>query len=294
MVTHELESESAKERLYLLSEEPYTLPLARNLAFRVYPDSRPHNLEIARLQKGLVLTLNEIELIEEGVGFGVPVAIFSDETYFSGSSQVTIVEKSGKKIIIKHFHMDTISKKGLKDGVFVDSPLYRLFADSLANIYRDYPDSRRVIFPLIRLRNKFGIKTLFTKAEPRGEVAVTYSIKRNEVVVNADLTMLDKRHCEKVLILNEQGSTFFRRFRDSNGLTLSDSEIGAWDLVKANSACFSDWNNTLSFCLRNLPNARLFRGREHIAKRLSWAGMGYELNPNRTSFNYKLKFEWKQ
>ena len=65
-----------------------TVSLGSNLALRIYPDSRPHNLETAQLQKGLVLMVNGKEVVEEGIGFGVPVVIFSDKTYFSSSAQV--------------------------------------------------------------------------------------------------------------------------------------------------------------------------------------------------------------
>jgi len=282
-------SAGPREKVHLFREGFYTLPLGRNLAFRVYADSRPHNLETARLQKGLVLMFNEKEIIEEGMGFGVPVAIFSDKTYFSGSAQVSSSEDGKNKTILKHFFMDTVSRKSWKGGVYVDNPLYKLFSGSLASTYRDYPASRRVIFPLIKLRNKVGVRTHFTKVESRGEVTVTYKIKRNGLDITADLTKLNKNHCRKVLLLNEQGSTFFRKFFDSDSLSFTDEKIGAWDLIKVDWACFSNLDNTLSFCLRGLPNCRLFRGREHIRGRLAWAGMGYELSPNLDFFNYKVQ-----
>lgn len=273
----------------LLCGGPYTVPLGKNVALNVYADSRPHNLEVSRLQKGLVLTLNERELIEEGVGFGAPVAMFTDKTYFSGSSQVTSGEQGSDKVIKKHFCMDIVSRKGLKNRVFVDNPLYTVVSDSLAGTYRNYSASRKIIFPLMKLRNKVGIKTFFTKVKPRGEITLTYKIKSDIVDVNVDFIKLQKHRCKRVLLLNEQGSTFFRRFFDSHGLNLTDEKIGAWDLVKAEWACFSDLNNTLSFCVKNLPNSRLFRGSERIPGRLAWAGMGYELNPNIDFFNYSVK-----
>jgi hypothetical protein len=285
---NEVNSITSKDKLQL-SGEPYTIPLERTLALRIYADSRPHNLEISQLQKGLILMLGERELIEEGVGFGVPVAMFSDKTYFSGSATVSIPSGCQKKVVVQQFYMDTVSRKIWKNKVFADNSVYQLFSRFLMGIYRKYPASRRGIFPLIKLRNRLGIQTRFTKAKHRGTITVTYKIKRNSVVIEADLTKIDKHNCTKVLLLNEQGSTFFRRFHDSNGTSLTDEKIGAWDVVDADWAWFSDINYTLGFRLQRLPPYKLMRGREYIKDRLSWAGMAYELNPHTGYFQYEVK-----
>jgi hypothetical protein len=263
------------------------MALGDKVSFRLYKDTRPHHLETATLQKGLVLTLNEKELVEEGVGFGVPAAIFPDKTYFSGSSSLEIKEKGLTEAVIKNFHLDMISRKSLWKAL-VNDRLYKLLTGSFVRAYRNSPNSRSVIFPLIKLRNKFGIRTMFTRVESRGVVKVTYTIKRRKMNIRADFSALDKR-CLRVLLLNEQGSTFFNRFFDANSLSLSGDKIGPWDLIKADWGCLSDSHNTLSFCLRNVPNSRLFRGREHVPGRLAWAGMTYEVSPDLGHFNYQLR-----
>ncbi len=278
-----------KEAFRPLEGCSYSVPLGKIAALRVYSDSSPHNLEVSRLQKGLILTLNGRELIEEGMGFGVPVAMFEDKTYFSQSAEVTISEHGEEKVIRKKFCMDTVSRKGLKSQVLVDNPLYTVFSNALAKTYREVLASRRVIFPLIKLRNVTGVRTFFTKVDPRGEIILTYKIKRAAVDINTDFANLEKHRRKKMLILNEQGSTFFRRFFDSQGLSLTGEKIGAWDIVKADWGCFSDWGNQLGFSLQNLSGSRLFRGMERISGRLAWAGMGYELNPNLKKFIYTIK-----
>lgn len=257
------------------------------ISFRLYEDTGPYNFETAPLQKGLVLTLGEKELVEEGVGFGVPAAIFPDKTYFSGSSSLEIHENGSTKAVSKHFNLDMISRKSLGKAL-VNDRLYKLLTGSLASTYRNSPNSRGVIFPLIKLRNKFGIRTEFTRVKSRGIVKVTYVVKKREVNISADFSALDKQ-CLRVLLLNEQGSTFFTRFFDANGLSLSGDKIGPWDLVKAEWGCLSDLHNILSFCLRNVPNSRLFRGRENVLGRLAWAGMTYEVPPSLGHFNYQLR-----
>jgi hypothetical protein len=74
-------------------QEPITIHLTNRLSVRLYKDTRPNCLETAALQKGLVLMLDNEELIEEGIGFGVPVVKYEDKTYFSSSAEVSTQKK---------------------------------------------------------------------------------------------------------------------------------------------------------------------------------------------------------
>ena len=285
-----IDSVASRERMLPLQEDFFTVPLEPNLALRVCADSRPHNLKTTQLQKGLILILNGKELIEEGTGFGVPVGIYSDDTYFSSSAQVLIDRDGQNKVIVKRFLMDTISKKNWKIEAFVQNPLYKSIEKRVGRFYRDHPVSQKLILSLNTLNKKMGIKSSFVKTESRGEVIITYRIKNNDIKVEVNLTKLNKRRLDRVAILNEQGSTFFRRFADSNGSNSIDHEINAWNLVKAEWACLSDLDNTLGFCLKNLPNSKMFVGREYFMEELlAWAGIEYEVISNLDIFNYEIK-----
>ena len=52
---------------------PHRFVISQNLEALLYHDNRPNRMEIADLQKGLVLELESKEIIEDGIGFGAPV-----------------------------------------------------------------------------------------------------------------------------------------------------------------------------------------------------------------------------
>jgi len=60
------------------------------VSLRLYASTEPRNLKIADLQKALILVVNGTEAVGEGTGFGLPVLVYSDETYFSGSSKLYV------------------------------------------------------------------------------------------------------------------------------------------------------------------------------------------------------------
>lgn len=260
-----------------------------NVTARIYGDSRPHNLKTAQLQKGLVLALNGEELAEEGVGIGVPVAIFKDDTYFSASGELSTHSGSAGEIIVKRFILDSVSRKSWKIRALVNNPFYRKLTGEFAHLYRDYATMRKALLSLIMLKNRAGVRTVYAKRDPRGQVEVEYRVKEDTIYVSARFSGLDKRNLRRIVVMNEQGSSFFRKFHDSNGSILVDEQIGAWEPVAAEWACLSDPGNRLGFCLRRLRGCRLFIGRERLDGHLAWSGMGYEVPSDVDSLSYQVK-----
>ena len=67
------------------------VPISDSLSIHIYSDTKPRNAFIYDLQKGLTLICKGVEMVGEGTGFGVPVLVYSDETYFSGSDRKSVV-----------------------------------------------------------------------------------------------------------------------------------------------------------------------------------------------------------
>lgn len=92
----------------------HDIELEGDVKARIYVDARPHNLKTAPVQKGLVLLKGKEELIEEGLGFGNPVANYSGTFYFSMESEVRRKGSTIEKI----FTINTIAQGASVDIEF--------------------------------------------------------------------------------------------------------------------------------------------------------------------------------
>lgn len=269
-------------------QEPYTIPLTDRLSVRLYSDCRPRCLETAALQKGLVLMLNGKELIEEGVGFGVPVVKYADKTFFSSTAEVTAHKSGSSYILTKAFTLDTVSIKKLGNNGYIDDKIYTPFRKTFQLLYLKHRRLNPLFNKAMEIRNLFNIKTEFHIVKPRGKIIVTYKCQPNSIDLTADYSDISLYRCQEVLLLNEQGSSIFQVYTDSSGKRFVGNRIGAWDQVVANSAALQSSKGQLGFSLQRIDGASLFRGYEHTRKRFSWAGLSYSLKPDNEAVHYSI------
>jgi hypothetical protein len=267
---------------------PLNLLMNDQVLFRLYQDSRPHCLEVAPLQKGLVLVFDGKELIEEGIGFGVPVVKYKNKTYFSSSAHCYTHETENGFSLSKLFVLDTISRKLIGKSFYVNDGLYRSIHRLFEKLYLGNNQFFPFFSKLMELRKVMGIQTKFIKVEPMGSIEVEFSIKAGSIKVHVDLSGLDKVGCEKIFLLNEQGSTFFDGYKDSDGNKLSGTRIGAWTEVRAADASLSCTKCSLEFSLEKLDKSLLFRGWEKTIGRFAWTGLSYALPPQLSFFEYVI------
>jgi len=262
------------------------MPISGFLSLRLYSDTRPHFKHITRLQKGLIVVYRGTELVGEGAGFGVPVARYKNRTYFSRSSKVRVFEEHNCTKVVKQFNLDTIHELRFRKTK-IENRTMRTVARRLAELYEKHKHWRRIIQQ--GFLNRLGMRDAFVPAEPAGRVTMTYRIEPSHVHVEADIKLSSKDRLQKVCILNEQGSKYFRKYCDSKGQVLLDRHIGAWDYVEADWARITSESGQVGFCVWKVDDATLYRGRESTGSDYDWIGLDYELGPERTRFEYDIE-----
>jgi hypothetical protein len=247
-------------------------------------------LEIAALQKGLILVVNGKELVEEGAGFGVPIAKYSDTTIFSRNANLYVEEQDENVTVIKKvFFLDSVSKKRVH-GASINNRIYSVFHKTFERAYLNRENMRSIFDWIMRLRKSFGIETHFVNVSQRGKVTVRYHCYPDHIKIYSDFSEVDMTDCQEILILNEQGATFFRKFKNGS-LVLLDKKIGAWTRVDAEVAKFSDLEDHISFSIGKRENAIMCCGWEQVKDRFSWAGITFSLSPKTMGFNYTIQLK---
>ena len=267
-------------------ENAHTIQISDSVAVRVYSNTMPYNLKIAELQKGLILVHNGTETVGEGTGFGVPVLVYSDETYFSGTSKMHVSKIDGKWLIRKEFLLDRVPRNSFRN-VKLQNQKARNLLGHFSRFYREQPRFRFLI--LKGLTQKMQIGTAFVEARPAGCVTVTYTVDGNNIRVETDFAGIEREKLEKMFVLNEQGSMFFRRYIDSEGNELKGSRMGAWDEVLGDWASICSAKKGFGFKLWTKKDGVLRRGREYVKDSLDWVGLDYEISPRKSRFGYVIE-----
>ena len=203
-------------------------------------------------------------------------------------------EKSGLTLTLtKAFILDTVSLKKFGNATYIDDAVYSPLRKTFERLYLKHKKLMPLFNKVMEFRDLANIKTEFIKVKPRGKVTVTYHCQPTSIDIGADFSKIVLDKCCEVLVLNEQGSSFFRKYVDSNGLNLLDHKIGAWETVTADQASLQEVQGASFFLSKKLRGVRFFRGWEQTRNRFSWAGLSYSMRPNNGSFNYTIGLSLK-
>jgi len=269
-----------------LKTEKFTIPISNSVALEVYSNTKPFNLKIANLQKGLIFVYRGMERIGEGTGFGFPALIYPKETFFSGSSTFSVKKTDNSIKITKEFHMDRTARNKFRN-VHLENQKARTFIRHLTDLYQKKRHMR--FLSLKEFIVNMGIESTFIETNSIGKLSVTYDINNYFINVKVDFSHLKRERPQKIFILNEQSASFFRRYSDAQRTSLIDRQTGAWDPVDADWACLTDLQGKVGYRLWNVNGSVLRRGREIMKNRMDWVGLDYEVYPHRETFEYKIE-----
>ncbi len=270
------------------SVDEHTCSMSRSIGIRVYSNTNPKVWRTSELQKGLVFVYNDAERIGEATGFGVPIIKSSDETYFSGSSSVYLQRTREATTIWKEYSMNRLARNVYKN-IRLENRQMRSMLKRFSDLYQRNKRSRSPMLMLKKVPMKVGISSSFVETAPLGRAIVTYEIRENRILVEADFSGLKQPVVEKLFMMNEQGTRFFRGYRDSCGKQLVDEQISAWDHVKADWAAITNAEGNVGFRLRKVSNSILRMGREFRDGYLDWIGLDYEVDPRTKTFRYEIE-----
>jgi hypothetical protein len=269
-----------------LKTEEFLVSLSNTLALRIYANTKPYNLKIANLQKGLIFICEGEEKVGEGAGFGYPILITPRETYFSSSAEVFVTKNAELIRIKKDFYLDIVTRNGF-GSINLENRKARAFISYLSKFYQRNSHFR--FLSLKRFLLKTGIRSTFVKIAPIGKISVIYDIKDKLVNVKVDCRHAKTLRAQKVFVLNEQSASFFRKYSDAHSLILVDKQIGAWDVIGSEWACLTDLQGKVGYRLWSSFGNVLRRGREIMKDRLNWVGLDYEIDPKTEVFEYKIE-----
>ena len=198
-----------------------TVPISSNIALRIENRSKGgRDYPSSRLQKGFVLEYDGQELVDEAVGFGVPVLKLGHNTIFAGDLDLSSQHYGRNQIITALYHMNLEERINRpKTGSIENKQLYTI-KNSLAWLIRTYPLLRGLLTAVSNgLRHMFKWQTVYEQVKSYGEVKVTYSVDTavRKVFMIFDMIGLQTNGIAEVAVMNEQGAHYFTHYQDSEG-----------------------------------------------------------------------------
>ncbi len=259
------------------------------------PENKNQSYPSCRIQKGLVLFQGNKDLSEEGIGFGVPLLKFGQKTIFPGKGCIEVRKYADRTNVNIDYDFNLTEKIKVKGRILESRTFYNI-KDILSWIHRKNPFLRGILTQgSIVLRRAFTVETKFERVACAGLASVEYSLCNDGIIrVAADLRRIKKEGCTEIIIMNEQGASYFDTYCDSKGTILVGNEIGSWQENSCDEASFIDPHDGLTFTLSKISGSKMFYGRERVENRLAWSGIAYSLSPGIQNFAYEVRIGTKK
>jgi hypothetical protein len=257
----------------LQQDEKIDLVVNRRVSLRVYANCRPHVFQTAKLQKGAIIVCNGMELVEEGLGIGVPVCRYRDGTRFSLSAETYVNDSETNPRITKIYDLNAIASKRFR-GTRIRRGRY--LANLLKVLEKWYRGLRRYTAEatlMLDMLSLLGMKNEYLESHSKGRITVTYCCSGRELKINAALDRLCHEGLQSVAFANEQGGRLFDEYTDSTGIRLHGREVEPWRITRAERAALHSRELGVGFSLQRPTGWQIVRGREVVRDRISWSGL---------------------
>jgi hypothetical protein len=248
------------------------------LKLQITDEPGPDFLITTGLQKGLIMNHLKKSLVQEGLGFGVPIVRFPTESIFSNLAKVKIVD--GR--IIKNYNLNCTSQIKMGNKI-VKNKVFRLGFESLVKFYM-LSESLQITFLKLqqKMANQFNATCIFVDIQSIGKVSVEYQIINDSIIIKSEFNVSKKD--PKYIMANEQGADFFDLAKVNKKL-LSDKQITGW--IRSRNAMFKSKSLGLWFSIKAPTSSEMFLGREHN-NYLRWSGINIESKSPKFSYEIKI------
>ncbi len=249
----------------------------------------------ASLQKGLVLFYREKNLAEEAVGLGVPIVKRGLQTIFPSEADLYLHGGGIETKVSARYTLNLEERIARNGNTAIKNRFAYTVKNSLAAAIRKIPLMRSGLTSTSNLlRTIFAWETTYELSKFSTHIVLTYSIDEIMGKIKVELAGGDFRSnsLSEIIVMNELGAHHFDQYQESGGVCQSGEDIGCWDEVIGEEAAFIDRTHKISFGVRQVNGAKLYRGRELIEPRLAWAGFGYSFAPNLEQFEYEITLNW--
>jgi hypothetical protein len=253
------------EKIDLLLDSKFTL--------RIYADCRPRVFQTAKLQKGAIIVHNGMELVEEGLGIGVPVCRYRDGTRFSLSAETFVDDSNTNPTVVKIFDMNGVASKRFRGSPMRRNSCLTRLLKLMEKGYRRVRRFRTEATLMLNVFSLLGMRNEYSESGSKGQITVTYCRSGRELKINATVDGLSSEGLESIVFANEQGGRIFGEYADSTGIELHERQIEPWQMTEAKWASLHSGMYDIGFTLHRASGWLIVRGREVVRDRISWSGL---------------------
>ncbi|MEM1952649.1 MAG: hypothetical protein QW299_04885 [Candidatus Caldarchaeum sp.] len=251
------------------------LPLEGGISFMLdVPTESSH--EIHGVVRGLCPVYKGLALIGEGMGIAGVVGITGRKTLFPLDAQTTTI----CDVIFRKIELNGLSIKYFAN-IVVDKP-YRAAHKLFRQFYLG-SDFFRPLSYLVMATRSVAVKSRYHRISSFGSVEIRYEIDGRSISVAVRRKTFGKF---KILVANELSGRLFSRLRVND----SPVRFKPWMKIEKGPVELRSPLLNLAMEIEKPDDVTAYAGREVLMNWLDWAGISFELPPERDTLNYQVVF----